>query len=54
VLEAFAELLVMPDTGPVKIALASVVANYAPGDVVWPLLVGAARVRQVGDRARAP
>ena len=40
VLEAFGELLILPDSGPVKIALASVVANYAPGDVVWPLLVG--------------
>ncbi len=40
VLGAFSELLILPDTGPVKIALASIVANYAPGDVVWPLLVG--------------
>jgi hypothetical protein len=40
VLDAFAELLVMPDPGAVEIALASVVANYAPGDAVWPLLVG--------------
>lgn len=40
VLDVFGELLVMPDPGAVEIALASVVANYAPGDVVWPLLVG--------------
>jgi hypothetical protein len=40
VLSAFGDLLILPDPGPVKIALASVVANYAPGDVVWPLLVG--------------
>jgi len=40
VLGAFGELLILPDPSPVKIALASIVANYAPGDVVWPLLVG--------------
>jgi hypothetical protein len=40
VLDAFGELLILPDSAPVKIALASIVANYAPGDVVWPLLVG--------------
>lgn len=40
ILEAFGELLVMPDTGAVEIALAAIVANYAPGDCVWPLLVG--------------
>jgi hypothetical protein len=40
VLDAFAELLVMPDPGSVEIALAAIVANYAPGDAVWPLLVG--------------
>jgi uncharacterized membrane protein len=40
ILEAFGELLVMPDAGAVEIALSAVVANYAPGDCVWPLLVG--------------
>lgn len=40
VLDAFGELLVMPDPGAVELALAAIVANYAPGDVVWPLLVG--------------
>jgi putative DNA primase/helicase len=40
VLAAFGELLVMPDPGAVEVALAGIVANYAPGDVVWPLLVG--------------
>jgi putative DNA primase/helicase len=40
VLGAFGELLVMPDPGAVEIALASIVANYAQGDAVWPLLVG--------------
>jgi primase-polymerase (primpol)-like protein len=40
VLNAFGELLVLPDPGPVEIALAAVVANYASGDPVWPLLVG--------------
>ena len=38
--DAFTELLVMPDLGSVEIALAAIVANYAPGDAVWPLLVG--------------
>ena len=32
IVEAFDELLVMPDPGAVEIALASVVANYADGD----------------------
>lgn len=40
VLAAFDELLVMPDHGAILVALAGVVANYASGDVVWPLLVG--------------
>lgn len=40
VLAAFDELLLMPDRGAILVALAGVVANYAPGDVVWPLLVG--------------
>jgi hypothetical protein len=30
----------MPDHGAILLALAGVVANYADGDVVWPLLVG--------------
>jgi hypothetical protein len=40
VLGAFDELLLMPDRGAVTVALAGIVANYATGDVVWPLLVG--------------
>jgi hypothetical protein len=40
VLAAFDELLLMPEHGPILVALAGVVANYASGDVVWPLLVG--------------
>jgi putative DNA primase/helicase len=40
ILDAFAELLVMPDPGAVEVALAAIVANYASGDPVWPLLVG--------------
>jgi hypothetical protein len=40
VLETFDELLLMPDHGAILIALAGIVANYADGDVVWPLLVG--------------
>jgi hypothetical protein len=40
VLAAFSELLFMPDNGAVKVGLAGVVANYATGDSVWPLLVG--------------
>jgi hypothetical protein len=40
VLDAFQELLLLPDQSAVLIALASVVANYADGDPVWPLLVG--------------
>ena len=40
VLAAFDELLLLPDHGAVEVALAGIVANYATGDVVWPLLVG--------------
>jgi hypothetical protein len=40
VLGAFDELLLMPDHGAILVALAGIVANYASGDVVWPLLVG--------------
>jgi hypothetical protein len=40
VLAAFDELLLLPDHGAVLVALAGVVANYATGDPVWPLLVG--------------
>jgi hypothetical protein len=40
VLAAFDELLLMPDHGAILVALAGVVANYADGDAVWPLLVG--------------
>lgn len=40
VIGAFEELLLLPDHGAVYTALAGVVANYADGDVVWPLLVG--------------
>lgn len=40
VLETFDELLLLPDHGAVYVALAGVVANYAVGDPVWPLLVG--------------
>jgi hypothetical protein len=40
VVAAFDELLLLPDHGAVHIALAGVVANYADGDPVWPLLVG--------------
>jgi hypothetical protein len=40
VLDAFDELMLLPDHGAVYVALAGVVANYADGDVVWPLLVG--------------
>jgi hypothetical protein len=40
VLAAFHELLLLPDESAVLIALAGVVANYADGDPVWPLLVG--------------
>ena len=36
----FDELLLMPDHGAINVALAGVVANYATGDPVWPLLVG--------------
>jgi hypothetical protein len=39
-LAAFDDLLLLPDHGAVYAALAGVVANYADGDVVWPLLVG--------------
>jgi hypothetical protein len=37
---AFDELLLLPDRGAVDVALAGIVANYATGDPVWPLLVG--------------
>lgn len=40
ILDAFGELLVMPDAGAIEVALAAIVANYASGDCVWPLLVG--------------
>jgi hypothetical protein len=40
VVAVFEELLLMPDHGAILIALAGIVANYAEGDVVWPLLVG--------------
>jgi hypothetical protein len=40
VVGAFEDLLLLPDHGAVYLALAGVVANYAEGDVVWPLLVG--------------
>jgi hypothetical protein len=40
VLHAFDELLYLPDHGAVLVALAGIVANYASGDAVWPLLVG--------------
>jgi hypothetical protein len=33
-------LLLLPDRGAVYAALAGIVANYAEGDVVWPLLAG--------------
>lgn len=37
---AYRELLLLPDTGAVSVTLAGIVANYATGDAVWPLLVG--------------
>jgi hypothetical protein len=40
VLDAFDELLLLPGHGAINAALAGVVANYAEGDAVWPLLVG--------------
>ena len=40
VLGTFDDLLLMPDHGAILLALAGVVANYADGDSVWPLLVG--------------
>ncbi len=40
VLRAFEEGLFLPDTGPVEIALGTVIANRLPGDPVWLLLVG--------------
>ena len=40
VLGVFDELLYLPDHGAVLVALAGIVANYATGDPVWPLLVG--------------
>jgi hypothetical protein len=38
---AFDELVLMPDHGAIDVACAGVVANYADGDSVNPLLVGA-------------
>jgi hypothetical protein len=40
VLALFGELLVLPDTGAIKVALATIVANYAPGDAENVVLVG--------------
>jgi hypothetical protein len=40
VVAAFDDLLLLPDHGAVYVTLAGIVANYAEGDVVWPLLVG--------------
>jgi hypothetical protein len=40
VLAAFDDLLLMPDHTAIVVALAGVIANYADGDAVWPLLVG--------------
>jgi hypothetical protein len=40
VLASFDELLLMPDHGAILVACAGIVANYATGDPVWPLLVG--------------
>jgi hypothetical protein len=37
---SFDRLMLLPDHGAVSIALAAIVANYATGDPVWPLLVG--------------
>src|SRR5262249_35224003 len=37
---AFSELLYLPSYDAVNVVLAGVVANYADGDPVWPLLVG--------------
>jgi NrS-1 polymerase HBD domain/IclR helix-turn-helix domain len=36
---AFAEVLLVKDTGGIKVTLASVVANYAPGDALGTILV---------------
>ena len=36
---AFDELLFLPDHDAVNVTLAGVVANYATGDAVWPLLL---------------
>lgn len=57
VLSAFDELLLMPDHGAILVALAGVVANYADGDVVWPLLVGppgCGKSEIVNSTTRAP
>jgi hypothetical protein len=37
---AFDELMLLPDYGPINVALAGAVSNYADGDPVWPILVG--------------
>ena len=52
VLDAFAELLVMPDPGAIEIALAGIVANYAPGDARVAAARRPAGMREVGDRHR--
>lgn len=49
VLGAFDELLLLRDHGAVEIALAGIIANYATGDPVWPLLV----VLPAAGRARS-
>jgi putative DNA primase/helicase len=36
---AFAELLLVKDTGGIKVTLATIVANYAPGDALGTILV---------------
>ena len=41
VVSAYEKLLFVPDRGAILVALAGIVANYADGDAVWPLLVGA-------------
>lgn len=40
VVAAFRRWLYLPDPGVVKVVLATVAANYAPGDPVWLVLVG--------------
>ena len=57
VLDAFNELLLLPDHGAVHVALAGIVANYAEGDPVWPLLVGpsgSGKTEVVTSITRAP